>query len=201
MQEYITNKLNNFIMGWYIDPKICDQLIDLYKNSEYKQPGGFGVAAPKVSIDTDVKESTDVPLSPDSVPQIYVDNLFMCAKLYTDKYQFSEIAELGLYENTQIQYYPAGGGYKQWHMEKGGITWPLVTRHLVFMTYLNDVPDGGTDFYYQGLTTKAEKGLTLIWPPEWMFTHRSHISYTSEKYIITGWLNMKTYPIEGNKNA
>ena len=34
------------------------------------------------------------------------------------------------------------------------------------MTYLNDVPDGGTHFKYQELTAPAKKGLTLIWPTD-----------------------------------
>ena len=55
------------------------------------------------------------------------------------------------------------------------------------MTYLNDVKDGGTEFLYQNLKTKAEKGLTLIWPSAWTHTHKGIISPTKEKYIITGW--------------
>jgi hypothetical protein len=55
------------------------------------------------------------------------------------------------------------------------------------MTYLNDVDDGGTDFYFQNITIKAEKGLTLIWPVDWTFSHRSQVSYTKEKYVATGW--------------
>ena len=60
-------------------------------------------------------------------------------------------------------------------------------RILVFMTYLNDVKDGGTEFLYQKLTTPAKKGLTLIWPTDFTHTHRGVISQTKEKYIATGW--------------
>jgi hypothetical protein len=57
------------------------------------------------------------------------------------------------------------------------------------MTYLNDLDDGGTEFYHQKLTIKAEKGLTLIWPVDWTHLHRGQISYTKEKTITTGWLS------------
>ena len=202
LKEHKVNLLNNFIMGWYIDHNTCDQLIDIHKTSKFQHQGAFGESQEKLRFDKGIKDSTDVPLSPDSIPQGYVDKLFMCAKMYMDKYRYCDLGEFGLYENSQIQHYPPGGGYKEWHMEKGGVSWPIVTRHLVFMTYLNDINDGGgTEFLYQGLTTKAEKGLTLIWPPEWTFTHRSQISPTQEKYIITGWLNLKTYPLKGNENA
>ena len=61
---------------------------------------------------------------------------------------------------------------------------------MVFMTYLNDVTDGGgTEFYYQNKITEARKGKTLIWPADWTHTHRGVVSPTQDKYIITGWLN------------
>jgi hypothetical protein len=66
----------------------------------------------------------------------------------------------------------------------------MKSRHLVFMTYLNDVTDGGeTEFFYQKLKVKPEKGLTLIWGADWTFTHRGITSPTQTKYIVTGWFN------------
>jgi hypothetical protein len=62
---------------------------------------------------------------------------------------------------------------------------------------LNNVDDGGTQFFHQGLTIKAEKGLTLIWPADWTFVHRGQVSNTKEKWIITGWYNLK----EENENS
>jgi hypothetical protein len=88
-------------------------------------------------------------------------------------------------ENWNIQYYKPGGGFKQWHCERGSPS----TRILVWMTYLNDVPDGGTEFLYQKLTCPAKKGLTLFWPTDWTHTHRGQISKDHEKYIATGWFS------------
>ena len=56
------------------------------------------------------------------------------------------------------------------------------------MTYLNDVTDaGGTEFCHQNLIVQPKKGLTLIWPADWTFTHRGVPSPTQEKIITTGW--------------
>ena len=56
------------------------------------------------------------------------------------------------------------------------------------MTYLNDIEDGGeTEFFYQKLKVKPQKGLTLIWPVDWTHTHRGVPSMTEEKIIATGW--------------
>ena len=84
-----------------------------------------------------------------------------------------------------IQYYKAGQGYKDWHCERSYNN----DRILVWMTYLNDVPNGGTEFLYQKITSPAKKGLTLFWPTDWTHTHRGQISPDHEKYIATGWLN------------
>ena len=65
-----------------------------------------------------------------------------------------------------------------------------MSRALVYMTYLNDVSNGGTEFLYQEFKTEARKGLTLIWPAEWTHTHKGIVSPDKEKYIITGWFNL-----------
>ena len=93
-------------------------------------------------------------------------------------------------ERYNIQWYKKGQGFKRWHAERC-VDEPLfLKRSLVFMTYLNDVDDGGTEFYYQNCEVKARKGLTLIWPADWTHTHRGVISHTKEKKIITGWIKL-----------
>ena len=59
-------------------------------------------------------------------------------------------------------------------------------RVLVYMTYLNDVDNGGTEWLFQNYKTEAKKGLSVIWPAEWTHTHKGVISQ-QEKYIATGW--------------
>ena len=83
-------------------------------------------------------------------------------------------------------HYKKNQGYKTWHYENDGFQ-NRQKRVLVFMTYLNNVEDGGTEFHFQNTTTPAKKGLTLIWPAYFTHTHRGQISKTKEKYIITGW--------------
>ena len=94
---------------------------------------------------------------------------------------------IGLANIFNIQHYKPNGGYKAWHFERHHNE---QLRIFAFMTYLNDVPDGGTEFLYQDLTLKAKKGDTVIWPAEWTHTHKSQISTTHEKYIATGWFSL-----------
>ena len=62
-------------------------------------------------------------------------------------------------------------------------------RHLAFILYLNDVPNGGTEFFHQKYICEARKGKILIFPANFCYSHRGQISMTHEKYILTGWAN------------
>jgi len=112
--------------------------------------------------------------------------LQLCLDEYIKKYPFLQrVDNFNITEGYNIQYYKPNGGFKHWHCE---ITHPKSSKRvLTFMTYLNDVPDGGTEFFYQKTITPAKKGLTLIWPAHFTHFHKGQISKKYEKYIITGW--------------
>ena len=113
---------------------------------------------------------------------------------YVKKYQWSNAskAQFGILERINIQFYKPGEAFHGWHFERGSSDFPACGRHLVWMTYLNDVNDGGgTEFFHQEKITTARKGKTVIWPADWTYTHRGVVSNTEHKYIITGWLNYK----------
>lgn len=186
MKEHELNKLDNFIQGWYLeDTSICDRLIDFHKNSKDKYEGVIGSG-----VNKSIKDSTDVNLSHD-ISMEYCKYLQLVLNEYIKKYDFcNHYSPFSVIEIIGVQYYKPTGGYHAWHAERCNTIEPVTSRHLVFMTYLNDVTDeGGTEFYHQKLKVKPEKGLTLIWPADWTFTHRGIASPTQEKYIVTGWMN------------
>lgn len=78
----------------------------------------------------------------------------------------------------------------EWHYERNSYVHDELSRVLVYMTYLNDVDNAGTEWLYQNFKTEAKKGLSVIWPAEWTHTHKGIVSESQEKYIATGWLNM-----------
>ena len=59
------------------------------------------------------------------------------------------------------------------------------------MTYLNNVPDGGTKFKYQGVTTPALTGLTLVWPAGFTHTHKGRKPISNDKYVVNTWITQK----------
>jgi hypothetical protein len=186
LKEYILPQ-NTFIGGWYIPSNLCDELIQIYKNNPKNHSPG--VVGPPVRIDPERKESTEIAFSPKyNHPSfiIYKKYLEEAVHRYQAKYpETVEFLKFGLIESPNIQYYKPGQGFKIWHYERSS---KEENRCLVFMTYLNDVPDGGTHFKYQDLTTPAEKGLTLIWPTDFTHTHKGQVTKKHEKYILTGWL-------------
>ena len=203
MKKVLQDQLNNtFIRGYEVPNTLCDEIIQVFYETGNKVLGTIGTQN-KIGLDRNIKESVDI-----GVNQKLIDQ-FPCLKKYTD-YLFSFCNDyinseftfcvdvnnsLGIKENFNIQWYPPGGGYKTWHCERNNLSnEPFKSRKLVFMTYLNDVKeervmDGGTEFFYQNLSIKAIKGLTLIWPVEWMYTHRGIVAPTKEKIITTGWFS------------
>jgi len=175
----------SFIGSYEIDKSICDELIDYYKKNNHLITRGT-FAEGKINLNE--KDSYEVGIKYNDVHypiNLYQANLQLCLNEYIKKYEPVNMCRpFGIVEDYHIQYYNPGGGYKIWHNERGGSK--VANRYLVFMTYLNDVEDGGTEFLYQKIKTKAEKGLTLIWPTEWTHHHRGIISDTNEKYIISG---------------
>lgn len=195
MKEHDINKKIDFLQGWYLDDKsICDKLIEYHKNSNRKNPGWIGNGVYH-TVNKNIKDSTDVVLE-NSLWEEYISILNTVCQEYIKKYYYCNFySPWGVHEPVIIQYYKPKGGYFAWHTERVGISGLQISRHLVFMTYLNNVTDGGeTEFFHQKVKIKPEKGLTLIWPADWTFTHRGITSNTQEKYIVTGWLNYEDQP-------
>lgn len=191
--------MNNFIFEDYLtDLTICDKIIYWFNNDNFalrsQQPG-----MSSKGINSEIKKSTDVSVYPvdfNRAPLItmYFEQLYNVVQKYLDKYTYAQdTVKFGITESANIQKYNPGEGYYAYHSERGRADYPICNRHLVWMTYLNDVEEGGgTEFFYQEYSTTAKKGKTLIWPADWTHTHRGIVAPNETKYIITGWLNF--YP-------
>ena len=188
MREHPINNLNNFIGGWYHDDvDFCDDVIKYHQESDAVVQGRYG----NNLIDLSVKDSLDcyVDPAPSGMFIKYVDWLTRITKEYVSKYpKCNEYSEWAIAEGFTIKKYNKGSAFHAWHSERITAQMPKAARHLVFLTYLNDIQDAGeTEFFHQEIKIKPEKGLTIIWPADWTFTHRGLPSPSEEKYIINGW--------------
>lgn len=180
---------NSFIGAWMLsDLTLCDDLINFFENNPNTLMGEVMIGNESLVVKT-TKDSIDLPMTPDySLTQPYLDALQIAVEEYKKKYKWSNITFPWGVEAVNLQKYNPGGAYFEWHCERTGGDGPSGKRHLVFMTYLNDVVDAGeTEFFYQNIKVKPQKGLTLIWPADWTHTHRGCPSMTQTKYIATGW--------------
>ncbi len=193
MKEHIF-PYESFIGGWYIPPSICNNIVDYFnkkkkENLTYEgEVSNYGTN----QIVKEIKDSEELEIHPHNGEEPfkkYRDYLQKSLEKYLEKYtMLNKVSNFNITVNYNIQYYKKGGGFKVYHCERGNLN--NCSRQLVFMTYLNTIKKGGgTEFYYQKITTPAKKGLTLFWPTDWTHTHRGQISDTEEKYIVTGWFN------------
>lgn len=193
MQQHDINKTNCGIAGWYIDQHICDELIDFFNTKEHEHELGKTGGDNGHMQNPEYKDSTDLAVGQygrDYPVSKYLEYLAEACNHYQDLYEYSSKGH-GLWkivEGYNIQRYKPGQGFHAWHFEKNGLKYSH--RHLVWMTYLNTISEGGeTEWLHQNIKIKPEKGLTVLWPADWWFTHRGCVSNTETKYIITGWYN------------
>ena len=189
VNEYPKDK---FIGTYKIDNKICDEIIEYFnKNNHLHIKGRIGKGAGV--IEKNVKDSLDICIDKSRFDHPFLNYriaLKQCFDNYAETYEeVKEYNNIDVAESLVIQYYKPKAGYKKYHFENHMSDMIQSKRVLVYMTYLNDVPDGGTEFLYQNIKTKAQKGLTLIWPAHFTHTHRGIVSDKNEKYIVTGWIS------------
>jgi hypothetical protein len=192
--------IDSFIGAWFLkNIDLCDQFIEFSKAYPiFHSQGHIQKIDGSIVVQDDVKQSVDIPFH-------VTDNFVFWKEYITENQQICDeykkkfpmcdnYSPWGIVDDTNLQYYPPGGGYKTWHTERCSRNEPQSSRHMVFMTYLNDVDDGGeTEFFHQKLKIKPQKGLTLIWPADWTHTHRGIVSPSQEKYILTGWYNFISF--------
>ena len=188
------NNLNpNFIGSWMMKPtSLCDSLIDYFESHQEKHKKG-NVSS---GVNFDIKNSTDMSVSPNEISlpgnevfEKYFNSLFDCHKDYVAQWPFFE----GFAENLEIgkfnlQRYQSGEHFQKLHTERSDLS--NLHRVLAWMTYLNDVDEGGSTYFsHYDIEVQPRKGLTLIWPAEWTHAHKGNIVNSGSKYIITGWMN------------
>ena len=183
----------NFIGCWNINnDDLCKGIIRLFEDRKDLHKIGES----SLGKDEKVKKSTDITLDPRNILnegfediKSYIDCLNECFQDYKNQWPFlkEHINNLDI-PSFNLQKYEIGGHFNMMHCERSN----LQSMHRVFawMTYLNDVEDGGeTYFEHFNLRIKPSIGKTLIWPAEWTHAHRGEILNKGYKYIITGWMH------------
>jgi hypothetical protein len=183
----------NFMGSWFIEPlSLCDDLINFFESHPDNQTQGQTAGG----LNLESKNSTDLAIRPrdlelpDHQPlRDYMNALFECHKDYLEQWPFLKIVlDRVEISSFNIQKYTPGGHFMKVHSERTTVS--TSHRVLVWMTYLNDVADGGaTHFVHQNIDVQPQKGKTIIWPAEWTHAHQGTVVNSGDKYIITGWMH------------
>ena len=198
IKKYILENPNlspNFIGSWLIDYRICDEIIAYYEKNQIKQYQG--VTAQGLDLESKIRSDIsiipkDIVVPGNEIFEAYFKALFECYKEYNHQWPFlaSMVSKLEIGKFNIGKYLP-GQHFKRVHSERSSLN--TLHRLFAFMTYLNDVEEGGSTYFtHYDLSIKPKRGLTLIWPAEWTHAHRGNILESGSKYIITGWLNFPT---------
>ena len=183
----------HFIGSWNLEnKKLCNEITNFFENNKNLQKPGVSGMGKNLKI----KKTTDIYISPDNLKKTkfeilkqYIDALHECFLDYQNQWTFLKSMFKTVYvPGFNIQKYSPGGHYASVHSERTS----LETLHRLFawMTYLNDVDDGGqTNFSHYGIKIKPETGKTLIWPAEWTHAHTGEVLKSGTKYIVTGWMH------------
>ena len=192
-----SNLTPNFIGSWMIEPlSLCDELIAYFESHIEEQ----NVGVTGGGKDLDVKDRMDIAIAPNQLDlpgnevfKLYINSLFTCYKDYLVQWPFlAEIAQNLALGSFNLGRYQRGQHFQKMHTERDNLD--TLHRVLAWMTYLNDVDEGGeTYFSHYGLNIKPRKGLTIIWPAEWTHAHKGNVLLGESKYMITGWLTFSDF--------
>ena len=195
MKKLLTdsNKSPNFIGSWNIEnDKLCNQIIKFFEeNKSLQNKGMIGN-----KIDPKKKQTIDININPSNLKDpkyslfnSYFDLLNDCFVDYKKQYPFlNTFLQKTHIGHFNVQKYTPGDHFSLVHSERTGLG--FLHRIFAWMTYLNNVDDGGTtNFEYYDIKVKPEIGKTLIWPAEWTHAHTGSVLKSGTKYIITGWIH------------
>ena len=183
----------HFIGAWNLeDDDLCKEIINFFEENKNLQRDGVSGSGKNLEI----KKTTDIVVNANDLKNEkfkclnkYIYNLFESFKDYQNQWPFLKTLFKELHIGKfNIQKYSPGGHFAKVHTERSSIS----SSHRLFawMTYLNNVEDGGTThFSHYNIEIKPEIGKTLIWPAEWTHAHNGKILNSGTKYIVTGWMH------------
>ena len=190
----INTQQTHFIGCWNLeDSGLCNEIIQFFNNNKNLQKQGVTF----IGKNLNVKSRIDISVNPNdlknkkfAILKRYINELHKCYLDYQNQWPFlkSMLKDIDI-APFNIGEYSAGDHFAAIHSERTSI--PTLHRLFAWMTYLNDVDDGGkTCFSHFGIRIKPETGKTLIWPAEWTHAHSGEVLKKGNKYIVTGHMHL-----------
>jgi hypothetical protein len=176
------------------DITICDELLRLFRLADSNGLTNPGVTGSDEQIRPEYKDSVDFHLGDARTlgkpadfkwPNYHTELSGFIDKYCTDAKIYEHAGKFTIRDLPQIQWYKPSAGYHAWHIDGGH---EFCNRAISFLTYLNTVPNGGTEFLHQNRVVEAVKGKTILFPTAYTHIHRGQVTANLDKYILIGWL-------------
>lgn len=189
LKTLIEVKENSFIFEKQnaLPAELCDDMIQRFEaQTDEQYQGRIGQTA---SQDNSIKKTTDLVISGKDHWKDVDNNLFRSMGIAIKEFREAYPYFKGPFKDMGygIQRYNPGE-YYHWHIDGG--SHDFSQRQLVAIWYLNDVPGPGgeTEFLFQNIKIKPEKGKLVLFPPFWTHEHRAVTLNEGVKYIATTWI-------------
>ena len=189
LKTLIEVKENSFIFEKQnaLPAELCDDMIQRFEaQTDEQYQGRIGQTA---SQDNSIKKTTDLVVSGKDHWKDVDNNLFRSMGIAIKEFREAYPYFKGPFKDMGygIQRYNPGE-YYHWHIDGG--SHDFSQRQLVAIWYLNDVPGPGgeTEFLFQNVKIKPEKGKLVLFPPFWTHEHRAVTLNEGVKYIATTWI-------------
>lgn len=170
-----------------LPPAFCDEVIARFEaNPEQQYAGRIGQLREE---NASVKKTTDLVVSNKDdwkdIDRMFFRSLGAAMLELREAFPYFQgpFKDIGY----QVQRYRPGE-YYHWHIDGG--SHELSQRQLVALWYLNDVPGPGgeTEFRFQQVSVRPERGKLVLFPPFWTHEHRAAELHDGLKYIATTWV-------------
>ena len=166
---------------------ICAEMIDRFERYPDDQyPGRIGQT---MQFDDSIKRSTDLVISGRQHWKDLDQELFRSLNRALSEFkQYYPFFAGPFKDNGYAIQRTNPGEFYHWHIDGG--SHEFSQRQLVVIWYLNDVPGPGgeTEFLYQDVSVRPERGKMVLFPPFWTHEHRSATLVEGVKYIATTWV-------------
>ncbi len=170
-----------------LPPAFCDEVIARFEaHPEQQYEGRIGQIQER---DRAIKQTTDLVVSNKEnwkdADEMFFRSLAAALRELRETFPYFKgpFKDMGY----QVQRYLPGEFY-HWHIDGG--SHEFSQRQLVALWYLNDVPGPGgeTQFLYQDISVRPERGKLVLFPPFWTHEHRAARLDAGVKYIATTWV-------------
>ena len=119
MKNSKQNKIPTFIEQFKISPKLCDDMVTYFNSNKTRHAVG---EVGEHHVVKDIKDSIDLCCTPkDNIYPLrdFYLAINKCMLQYQEIYpELKSHYSFDFTANYNIQYYPKGGGFKDWHNER-----------------------------------------------------------------------------------